>query len=309
MVIDSPWDKRREGRSMDRRQFLKDLAVVTAATHCLPDGVKPGETAGETPDLPTSSDRRSTLGAAPDIDGHTLISEFKIDATMWKVYEDLRTREGAITFVSSKEGVRVLRKSAEATFPGADPAYLGLNLKDIGTTGADLLAERLLLSGGDPDPMMVRSAAPPLGSTSSEHSGWKLPWDTIVGTKECFDTMPVFPAGSTRTYHPVQYFPELTNQAARKRFDGLIGGWMPAVRKVVTVSETAYDEIVVFGDVQRATNSSCRRGIARRVSRMARSQKLFTATPTQVSLRGVRTPALNSSTARSQRSLVTGRGC
>src|SRR6266550_8678608 len=235
---------------MDRRQFLKDLAVVTAATHCLPDGVKPGETAGETPDLPTPSDPRSTLGAAPDIDGHTLISEFKIDATMWKVYEDLRTREGAITFVSSKDGVRVLRKSAEATFPGADPAYLGLNLKDIGTSGADLLAERLLASGGDPDPMMVRSAAPPLGSSSPERSGWRLPWDTIVGTKECFDTMPVFPAGGTRTYHPVQYFPELTNQAARKRFDGLIGGWMPAVRKVVTVSEAAYDEIVVFGDVQ-----------------------------------------------------------
>src|SRR5881394_1338264 len=235
---------------MDRRQFLKDLAAVTAVTHGLPDGVKPGEIAGETRDLATSSDPRSTLGAAPDIDGHTLISEFKIDATMWKVYEDLRTREGAITYVSSKDGVRVLRKSAEATFPGADPAYLGLNLKDIGTTGADLLAERLLASGGDPDPMMVRSAAPPLGSNSSERSGWKLPWDTIVGTKECFDTMPVFPAGSTRTYHPVQYFPELTNQAARKRFDGLIGGWMPAVRKVVTVSETAYDEIVVFGDVQ-----------------------------------------------------------
>src|SRR5882762_10523642 len=206
---------------MDRREFLKDLAVVTAVTHCLPDGVKPGEIAGETPDFPTSSDSRSTLGAAPDIDGHTLISEFKIDATMWKVYEDLRTREGAITFVSSKDGVRVLRKSAEAAFPG-----------------------------GDPDPMMVRSAAPPLGSTSSERSGWKLPWDTIVGTKECFDTMPVFPAGSTRTYHPVQYFPELTNQAARKRFDGLIGGWMPAVRKVVALSETAYDEVVVFGDVQ-----------------------------------------------------------
>ena len=97
---------------MDRRQFLKDLAVVTAVTHGLPDGVKRAETAGETSDLPTSSDPRSTLGAAPDIDGHTLISEFKIDATTWKVYEDLRTREGAITYVSSKDGVRVLRKRA-----------------------------------------------------------------------------------------------------------------------------------------------------------------------------------------------------
>src|SRR5881396_1764338 len=235
---------------MDRREFLKDLVVVTAATHCLPDDVKAAEIPSETADLPAAFDPRSTSVAAPDIDGHTLISEFKIDATMWKVYEDLRTREGVITFVSSKDGVRILRKSAEASFPETEPAYLGLNLKDIGITGADLLAERLLASGGDPDPRMVRSAAPPLGSSSPERSGWRLPWDTIVGTRECFDTMPVFPAGSTRTYHPVQYFPELTNQAARKRFDGLIGSWMPAVRKVVTVSETAYDEIVVFGDVQ-----------------------------------------------------------
>src|SRR5437016_9830445 len=176
---------------MDRREFLKDLVVVTAATHCLPDDVKAAEIPSETADLPAAFDPRSTSGAAPDIDGHTLISEFKIDATMWKVYEDLRTREGVITFVSSKDGVRILRKSAEASFPETEPAYLGLNLKDIGITGADLLAERLLASGGDPDPRMVRSAAPPLGSSSPERSGWRLPWDTIVGTRECFDTMPV----------------------------------------------------------------------------------------------------------------------
>src|SRR6266487_3488034 len=235
---------------MERRKFLKDLAAVAAAARCLPDSVKPGEYLGKATDLGTAFETSATSGAGLDIEGHTQICEFKIDAAMWKAYEDLRTREGAITFVSANGESRVLRKSAEASFPEADPAYLGLDLKDIGTTGADLLAERLLASAGDPDPEKVRSAAPPLGSSSPERSGWRLPWDTIVGTKECFDTMPVFPSGGTRTYHPVQYFPELTNQAARKRFDGLIGGWMPAVRKVVTVSETAYDEIVVFGDVQ-----------------------------------------------------------
>ena len=235
---------------MERRKFLKDLAVVAAATRCLPDAVKSGEHSGEAPDLATAFEAGATSRAGLDIEGHTQISEFKTDVTIWKVYEDLRTREGAITFVSSNGRVRALGKSAEASFPEADPAYLGLDLKDIGTTGADLLAERLLASGGDPDPVKVMSAAPPLGSSSPERSGWRLAWDTIVGTKECFDTMPVFPSGGTRTYHPVQYFPELTNQAARKRFDGLIGGWMPAVRKVVALSETAYDEVVVFGDVQ-----------------------------------------------------------
>jgi hypothetical protein len=235
---------------MDRRKFLKDLAVMTAATRCLPDSVKSGEHSDGVPHLGESFEASATSAASLDLEGHTLISEFKVDATVWKVYEDLRTREGAITFVSSKEEVRVLRKSAEASFPEAGPAYLGLDLKDIGTTAADLLADHLLASGGDPDPMMVRSAAPPLGSTSSDRPSWRLPWDTIVGTKECFDTMPVFPAGSTRTYHPVQYFPELTNKAAGQRFDGLVGGWMPAVRKVMAVSESAYNEILVFGDVQ-----------------------------------------------------------
>jgi len=292
---------------MERREFLKDLAAVAAATPCLPYTVKPTAHSGETTESDTAFEASATSGAL-DIEGHTQISEFKIDATLWKVYEDLRTREGAITFVSAKNEARVLRKSAEASFAEAGPAYLGLDLKDIGTTGADLLAERLLASG-DPDPVKVMSAAPPLGSSSQERSGWRLPWDTIVGTKECFDTMPVFPAGATRAYHPVQYFPELTNQAARKRFDGLIGGWMPAVRKVFAVSETAYDEVVVFGDVQARDKFIGRRGIARRVLRTARSQKSFTATATRASLRGAKTPARNSSTARSRRLPATGRSC
>jgi hypothetical protein len=138
---------------------------MTAATQCLPDGVKSAEHSEGVPDLGEAFDARATSTASLDIEGHTLISEFKIDATAWKVYEDLRTREGAITFVSSKEEAHVLRKSAEASFPEAGPAYLGLDLKDIGTTAADLLADRLLASGGDPAPLMVRSAAPPRGST------------------------------------------------------------------------------------------------------------------------------------------------
>jgi hypothetical protein len=54
--------------------------------------------------------------AASDVAGHTLVCEFKIGATGWKVYEDLRVRDGAITFTSSAGASRVLAKSAEATF-------------------------------------------------------------------------------------------------------------------------------------------------------------------------------------------------
>jgi len=71
---------------MDRREFLKDFALVTAATRCLPDSAKPGERSGPA-DLSAAFNASATSGAGLDIEGHMLICEFKIEATMWKVYE------------------------------------------------------------------------------------------------------------------------------------------------------------------------------------------------------------------------------
>jgi len=204
---------------MDRRCFLRGIALsgaVTAAAAEYLEALEP-EPAEES-----------------DTDGHTLLAEFRIGAESWKVYEDLRARDGSITFVSAR-GKRVLTKSAEATLSEADPPHLGLKLSDIGMSGPDLLADHLL-QHGDPDPELVKSAAPPLGSTRPTNPGARLPWNAILGTKECSDTMPVFPGGNTRTYHPTQYFPELRDSAvAQKRYEGLLGGWMPAVRKVFPV--------------------------------------------------------------------------
>jgi hypothetical protein len=230
---------------MDRRRFLQRTALTTAAA-CLPQ--LSDANAQSAPALLSSL----VPAASVDLAGHTFICEFTLDSTRWKVYEDLRRREGPLTYVSSA-GARVLTKSTEASFAESTP-YLGLALKDIGTSPRDLLAERLLEGGDDPDLAKVKAAVPPLGSVPPNGPSWRLPWDTFVGTKECFDTMPVFPGGSTRTYHPVQFFPE-TNPAPdkktpRKRFDGLVGGWMPAVRKVFPEGESGYTEIVVFGDVE-----------------------------------------------------------
>ncbi len=160
--------------------------------------------------------------------GHTLVCEFQADSIAWKVYEDLRIRDGALTFVCST-GARVLAKSAEASFAETATPYLGLSLTDIGTSGPDLLASRLLQSGDDPDPELVRSAAPPLGSLENKGPSWRLPWDTLVGTKECSDTMPVFSNGSTRTYHPVQHFPQ-DNQKTRPEMLRWLGRRMDARR-------------------------------------------------------------------------------
>jgi len=234
---------------MRRRRFLQNLAAGTAGISYLPSVLHTDAASLEESSniAPLSEDS----GSLADVDGHTLLCEFQFSGKNWKVYEDLRTRDGAIVFLSNQGTKRVLPKSAEAVFAEAEPPYLGLSLDDIGLSGADLLADRLLQGGDDPDPAAVKSAAPPQASNSKERDGgFRLPWNTFVGTRECFDTMPVFATGRTRTYHPEQYFSEITQELAPKRFEGLIGGWMPAVRKVLPLSEAAYLEIVVFGDVE-----------------------------------------------------------
>jgi hypothetical protein len=226
---------------MDRRDFIKSITASTAALHTL---------TAQTADSALASKLGSIPAATAPIDGHTKITTFTRNGETWTVYEDLRTRDGVITFVSSAGTARILSKTAEATFADDGPQHLGLDIKDIGMAGPDLLADKLL-AHGDPIEDEVRRAAPPMNSAHREgnNPNYRPSWNTFVGTRECSDTMPIYPTGSTRTYHPVQYIRELTQERADKRHEGLIGGWMPAVRKIMPGDNHSYYEIVVFGDV------------------------------------------------------------
>jgi hypothetical protein len=228
---------------MERRRFLQGVAASAIALNSF---AVPGEavSASDSDDKVRGTQKASETS----IEGHTLLCSFVRDSTTWKVYEDLRTRDGVITFVSSTGIARVLPKTAEPTFAEEGPAYLGLDLKDIGLADRDLLADKLL-AAGDPEEDQVRRAAPPMDSAHRGGPGYRPSWTTIVGTRECSDTMPVYPLGNTRTYHPTQYFHELNFERAQKRHEGLVGGWMPAVRKIFPGDDKSWYEVVVFGDV------------------------------------------------------------
>ena len=227
---------------MHRRDFLQGVAVVAARLDLTSSLGESEQTNASHP----QQKRKPGTDIAGSLDGYTLIAEFKTAEDSWKVYEDLRAREGSLAFVSSSGERRMLGKSAEASMPVGEP-YLGLSLKDIGLSSPDLLADRLLQGGdGDPDPERVKSAAPPMAS------GEKNPrtWTTFVGTKEAYDVTPIYRSGNTRTYHPIQYSPEIREALKKGQlYDGLLGGWMPIVRKVIPISDAAYWEVLVFGDV------------------------------------------------------------
>jgi hypothetical protein len=227
---------------MDRRNFLQGIAATAAGLELLAGRV--GAATNPKPVITADPARKLVHGDAVSVEGHTLVAQFKTESQSWKVYEDLRTREGALSFVSSSGATRSLAKSAEASMPEGS-SYLGLALKEIGLSSADLLADRLLQSG-DPDPEAVKSAAPPMASAEKN----PRTWTTFVGTKEAYDVTPVYRSGNTRTYHPIQYSSQLREALKTGQvYDGLVGGWMPAVRKVIPISDQKYWEVIVFGAV------------------------------------------------------------
>src|SRR5579871_4213077 len=157
---------------MDRRTFLQGMAVGAASLELLDSRAVSEVQARQNP-------KRKAVAAPPvSVEGYTLVSTFNAQGAIWKAYEDLRTREGALVFMSSSGATLSLGKSAEASMPEGTP-YLGLALKDIGLSSADLLAEQLLRNG-DPDPETVRTAAPPMASSDKN----PRMWTTFVGTKE-----------------------------------------------------------------------------------------------------------------------------
>jgi len=126
---------------MDRRRFLQNLAVTTSAMQNLVSNANTSDFAKPTviADLPTSAHDKEI-----DTDGYTQVSEFKAGPAVWKVYEDLRTRDGSLVFKSSQGARKLLSKSAEPAFDEATAPYLGLKLDEIGTTPRDVLADKLL---------------------------------------------------------------------------------------------------------------------------------------------------------------------
>jgi hypothetical protein len=78
------------------------------------------------------------------------------------VYDDLRTRDGALTFVSCSGIARVLPKTAEAVFADDGPAYLWLVLKAsrIALKDQVLAAVRFLEPRRLPDEVRVTFRVP-----------------------------------------------------------------------------------------------------------------------------------------------------
>ncbi|GAA4778688.1 hypothetical protein GCM10023219_28620 [Stakelama sediminis] len=225
---------------MNRRDFLKSsaLGASIAASGIV---TMPG------------ADAMPRLSPLPGnaLNGHARVAGFSAHGRNWTVWDDLRSGDGMMTLVADGKALS-LSKRTEPTYATAKPPYLGLKLRDIAQAGADLLAEKLLAHGDDPDEEEVRLAAPPCASDFDPREiGSRLPWTTLIGTVQAGDTMPIFPNGRDRCFRPAHVFPELRgDEIAKKRNEGLLGGWLPAIHKVIPMEDGRWYDLLVFADVE-----------------------------------------------------------
>lgn len=233
---------------MDRRDFLRHGVAATAAAGLLPAAAGlTTEQAGVAP--AAAPPPRLRPAGSVELAGLTALTAFTHRGQAWTVHEDLRTPQGALVLACAT-GVLELGKRTEAVWGSSDTPYFGIPLAELAMAEADLLADRLLRQG-DPSEAEVRDVAPPPASRldPKDYNG-RLPWTTFVGTVQGKDTMPIYPDGRSRTYRAIQYFPELADaDKVAHRGEGLLGGWMPAVHKVIPAGEGRWYDLLVFADV------------------------------------------------------------
>jgi hypothetical protein len=226
-------------RGIDRRLFLRVAGGGVAV-------------AAVAPALGADEALSSRFGAASPVEQPgEIVCRFEDGKRHWRVHENRADPDAPIVFIADDGDTIMLGKRLEPAFAPDTPPYFGLKLEDVALADADLLADRLLAHGGDPDPERVRLAAPPLASRlDAKNWGARLPWTTFIGTRQAADTMPVFPNGRTRTYRPEHDFPELSGDAlSPARREGLLGGWLPAVHKVIPRPGGGHYDLLAFADV------------------------------------------------------------
>lgn len=177
----------------------------------------------------------------------TVEANIQYKGESWTAYEDLSRLDGGLFFVSQSGKTRNFTRYLEASFdpePGTGSVdfFLGLDETEVNLALPDLLADALL-QNGEPIESHVRDSVYQVTFNNT----------AFVGNVQANDTMPLDEYGSTANNNPLPhidpvYLPSDFNFTLS--YDGLVGGWMPIIRKSWLLEKGSEDrlELIGFGD-------------------------------------------------------------
>jgi len=176
------------------------------------------------------------------------------------VFEDFSQTNGHLLFVDTK-GVKLdLPKSSEPTRADPKSLYRGHSLEEVFRSERDLLGEEILAKRGDPDYAEVAACFAPIS---------KMYTYTFVGTHDCMEKVGVFYGGSTPNFDPVAYIPAIGKIRDEGRvLDGLVGGWLPALRFVFPEKPGDWSELIIYAPMRVENGNQRVQPVWYRVSRV-----------------------------------------
>ena len=166
----------------------------------------------------------------------TLMATIELHGEHTAIFEDFFHPDGHVVFVSESGVVLDLAKSLVPTRTDEKACYAGHAKESVLGAGHDLLREHLLAGSDDPDPVVIAGLLPPIRRAS--YRGGELP-HTFVGSPNCLDVVPLHydPSGARPRLNPLVVAPEIRGAIREERlFEGVVGGWLPAVRTVYPLS-------------------------------------------------------------------------
>jgi len=178
------------------------------------------------------------------------------------VFENFRDKTGEIVVINVGGTKQVFPKSLEPTFADPQKLYGGRTLKEILDNPVDVLGKEILAQPGDPTYEMVAPLLEPLANVYTRTY-------TFLGTRANYDKVPFLYGGRTPNFDVGVLVPEIIPiRDQHKVWEGLVGGWLPALRFVYPEENGNWTELLAFAPFRLENGNKWAQPVWYRVARI-----------------------------------------
>ena len=214
-------------------------------------------------DITDAEGTRKTL-APGNRHGDWTLMDIVLDAGRpYAVLEDFVHRDDGHVLLVDTSGVRLdLPKTAESTEDPSPGLFAGRTEAQVKASATDLLGTEILERPGDPRYDEVARVFPPLRNV-------RLGTYDFIGTPGNFDKVNFNYGGRSPNFDPAVLQPSILEvRKAGKVWNGLVGGYLPAVRFVYPDAGGAWTEMVAYAPFRTDQGNDRIQPVWYRVSRI-----------------------------------------
>ena len=167
----------------------------------------------------------------------------------YAVLEELRLDGGTLMYIGENGPIVELPKTGESSEQQSSGYLFGLSEESLRKSSSDVLADKVLASGRDPDYGQIAGAIAPIQRLKSDTFDFLGGLETSEKVGFTYD-------GKSPSLNPAIYQASITPvQKARRVWHGLVGGYLPIVRFVYPEIEGTFTELIAFAPLRVINNN------------------------------------------------------